>query len=124
MLVVLVPASPPAYAAISRVGVVSFTGASTTSLTLNWPETSGAKGYRVWRSIHKDMAHRRVARSVSGSAATVSGLKPGQTYCFQVQGKSGSKLGPAVGGHLPPDHSCAERSHRTGVQGDELQRLR
>ena len=93
MLVVLVPGSPPAYAAISRVGVVSFAGASTTSLTLNWPATSGARGYRVWRSIHKDMAYRRVARSVSGSAATVSGLKPGQTYCFQVQGKAGSKLG-------------------------------
>ena len=93
MLVVLVPASPPAHAAVSRVGVVAFTGASTTSLTLDWPKTSGARGYRVWRSIHKNMAHRRVARSVSGTAATVSGLKPGQTYCFQVQGKSGSKLG-------------------------------
>ena len=89
MIVVLVPASPPAFAAVSRVGVVSFAGASTTSLTLTWPKTSGARGYKVWRSIHKNMAYRKVARSVSGRAATVSGLKPGQTYCFQVQGKSG-----------------------------------
>ncbi len=93
MVVVLVPASPPAFAAISRVGVVSFTGASTTSLTLSWPKAGGARGYRVWRSLHKNMAYRSLARSVSGNAAKVSGLKPGETYCFQVQGKAGSKLG-------------------------------
>jgi len=93
LIVVLAPASPPAYAAISRVGVVTFARASTTTLTLTWPKTSGAKGYRVWRSTHKNMSYRKVARSVSGTRATVSGLKPGQTYCFQVQGKAGSKLG-------------------------------
>ena len=93
LLAVLVPASPPAFAAISRVGVVTFAGASTTSLTLSWPKASGARGYLVWKSIHKDMAYRTNARSVSGTAATVSGLKPGETYCFQVQGKAGTKLG-------------------------------
>ena len=93
LIVVLVPASPPAFAAISRVGVVTFAGASTTSLTLAWPKASGARGYQVWKSIHKDMAYRTVARSVSGTAATVSGLTPGETYCFQVQGKAGSSLG-------------------------------
>ena len=67
--------------------------ASTTSLTLHWPRTGGARGYRVWKSIHKRMSYRTVARSVSGTTATVSGLKPGQTYCFQVQGRAGSKFG-------------------------------
>ena len=93
LIVMLAPAAPPAWAAISRVGMVSFAGASTTSLTLTWPKASGARGYQVWKSIHKNMAYRTVARSVSGTAATVSGLKPGETYCFQVQGKAGSKLG-------------------------------
>jgi endonuclease/exonuclease/phosphatase family metal-dependent hydrolase len=93
LLALLLPASPPAFAAISRVGVVSFASASTTSITLTWPRAGGARGYQVWSSIHKDMTYRRVARSVSGTAAMVSGLRPGQTYCFQVQGKAGSKLG-------------------------------
>ena len=93
MLVVLVPASPPAYAGVSRVGVVVFTGANTTALALKWPRASGARGYRIWKSTHTNMAYRSVARSVRGTAATVSGLKPGRTYCFQVQGRAGSKFG-------------------------------
>src|SRR5688500_632157 len=93
LIVMMAPSTPPAWAAISRVGMVTFTGASTTSLTLAWPKASGARGYQVWKSIHKDMAYRTVARSVSGTTATVSGLQPGETYCFQVQGKAGSSLG-------------------------------
>jgi endonuclease/exonuclease/phosphatase family metal-dependent hydrolase len=93
LVALLVPASPPAFAAISRVGVVTFAHASTTSLTLSWPKTSGARGYLVWKSIHKNMAYRTNARAVSSSYAKVSGLKPGETYCFQVQGKAGTKLG-------------------------------
>src|SRR5687768_13638917 len=93
LVALLVPASPPAFAAISRVGVVSFAAASPTSITLSWPKASGARGYLVWKSIHKNMAYRTNARAVSGTSAKVSGLKPGETYCFQVQGKAGSRVG-------------------------------
>ena len=94
LLAVLVPASPPAFAAISRVGVVSFVGASTTSLTLSWPKVSGATSYEVFLS--RSQGHVRTATKVetpTGPSATVTGMNPGQTYCFQVRAKAGSSVG-------------------------------
>jgi endonuclease/exonuclease/phosphatase family metal-dependent hydrolase len=82
-----------AWAAPAQVGVVSFVGASTTSLKLSWPKVSGATSYEVFRSEHKNMSGATRVLSPTGTSATVTGMNPGQTYCFQVRAKAGSSVG-------------------------------
>ena len=93
LLTVLSPGVPPAWAAPAQVGVVSFVGASTTSLTLDWPAASGARGYEVWRSTHKNMSYATKVKTTTGSSATITGMSPGKMYCFQVRGRAGSSFG-------------------------------
>ena len=92
LLVALAPASPPAVAS-ARVGMVSFAAASSTTLTLTWPRASGVSGYQVYKSLHKNMAYAKTPKNVSGPTATVGGLTPGETYCFQVRGNASSSVG-------------------------------
>ncbi len=77
----------------AQVGMVSFVGASTTSLTLSWPEASGARDYEVWRSSRKDMSGAAIVETSTGTSATVTGMTPGKTYCFQVRARAGSSFG-------------------------------
>ena len=93
-------AAPPAWAAPAQVGLVSFVGASTTSLTLSWPKASGASGYEIFRSIHEDMSGATKVRTTAGTTATVTGMPPGKTYCFQVRGTAGSSIG------MRSPHAC------------------
>ena len=85
--------APPAWAAPARVGLVSFVRASTTTLTLSWPKASGATGYEIFRSLHEDMSSPTKVKTSTGTAATVTGMTPGKTYCFFVRGTSGSSIG-------------------------------
>ena len=87
-------AAPPAWAAPAQVGLVSFVRASTTSLTLSWPKASGATRYEIFRSLHEDMSSPTKVKTSTGTAATVTGMTPGKTYCFFVRGRSGSSIGP------------------------------
>ena len=87
-------AAPPAWAAPAQVGLVSFVRASTTSLTLSWPKASGATGYEIFRSTHKDLSDRTIVKTSAGTTATVTGMTQGKMYCFQVRGRSGSSIGP------------------------------
>lgn len=83
----------PASAAPAQVGVVSFVGASTTSLTLSWPKVSGATGYQVYRSIHTDMSGWTNVENPTSNAVTVTGMTPGKMYCFQVRATVGTSHG-------------------------------
>ncbi len=72
---------------------MSFVGASTTSLTLSWPGARGARGYEVWRSTRKNMSGATKVKTSTGTSATVTGMTPGKTYCFQVRARAGSSFG-------------------------------
>jgi endonuclease/exonuclease/phosphatase family metal-dependent hydrolase len=93
-------AAPPAWAAPAQVKLVSFVGASTTSLKLSWPHVSGATGYEIFRSVHTDMSGFTRVRISTGTSVTVTGMTPGTMYCFQVRGTVGS-----AHGMLSP-HTC------------------
>lgn len=81
----------------SRVKLVSFIGASTTSLTVGWRAAKRVKSYEFELSTNYDMVGRTTTKipATSGSRMTyvLSGLTPGQTYCVQVRGKRGKHYG-------------------------------
>jgi len=54
--------------------MVSFVGASTTSLTLSWPKASGATWYEIYRSNHENMSYPVLVKKSVGPAATVTGM--------------------------------------------------
>ena len=49
-------------------------------------------------STRKKTPYTKKVKRVSGSAATIYGLTPGRTYCFQVRALAGSSVG-FKGGH-------------------------
>jgi endonuclease/exonuclease/phosphatase family metal-dependent hydrolase len=77
----------------SQVKDVTIVAASTSSLTLRWPAATGADAYQVEFDTGLDMAHRRLAARTDATSYTLSGLRPGETYCFQVRGISGRQAG-------------------------------
>jgi len=106
-LIVLSVGVSSASARPAQVGTVSIVRASTSSLTLTWPSTSGARSYEVFRSTHENMSGARVVATPTGHSATIGGLSTGKTYCFQVRAKAGSSVGyrsahtckPTIRGH-------------------------
>jgi endonuclease/exonuclease/phosphatase family metal-dependent hydrolase len=99
-LLAALPLAPPAWAAPAQVGLVSFVAASTTSLTLSWPQADGASAYEIRQSSHVDMSSAATVKTTSATTATISGLATGQTYCFQVRARNGTSFG------LRSAHTC------------------
>jgi endonuclease/exonuclease/phosphatase family metal-dependent hydrolase len=81
----------------SRVQLVSFIGASTSSLTVSWPQAKRVKSYEFELATNYDMVGRTTRKipATSGSRMTyvLSGLTPGRTYCVQIRGKRGKYYG-------------------------------
>ena len=81
----------------SRVKLVSFIGASTTSLTVKWPAAKRVRSYEFELATNYDMVGRTTtkipATSSSRMTYVLTGLTPGQTYCVQVRGKRGRYYG-------------------------------
>ncbi|MGH1284734.1 PBP1A family penicillin-binding protein [Bacillus toyonensis] len=71
---------------------VAFDGAST--VTLNW---SGPAEVDAYAATYKATDGSSGSLSVSGTTATLSGIKPGVTYSFSVVAKKGTGTSPAVG---------------------------
>jgi endonuclease/exonuclease/phosphatase family metal-dependent hydrolase len=77
----------------AQVGLVQAVAATTTSLTLVWPQVVGATGYEVDMAGDVTMTDRRRVAEAGVSTATVSGLQPGASYCFQVRAMAGRTAG-------------------------------
>ncbi|MDT3494351.1 PBP1A family penicillin-binding protein [Bacillus toyonensis] len=71
---------------------VAFDGAST--VTLNW---SGPAEVDAYAATYKATDGSSGSLSVSGTTATLNGIKPGVTYSFSVVAKKGTGTSPAVG---------------------------
>ncbi|MEH7533998.1 PBP1A family penicillin-binding protein [Bacillus toyonensis] len=71
---------------------VAFDGAST--VTLNW---SGPTAVVAYAATYKATDGSSGSLSVSGTTATLGGIKPGVTYSFSVVAKKGTGTSPAVG---------------------------
>ncbi|CAA9363314.1 MAG: hypothetical protein AVDCRST_MAG36-2826 [uncultured Nocardioidaceae bacterium] len=75
-------------------GMVTVDRATTTSLTLSWPEASGADTYLVERGSDVGMVNRVVVERTHVNRTTITGLRPGSLYCFQVRAADGNETGP------------------------------
>ncbi|WP_434166565.1 PBP1A family penicillin-binding protein [Bacillus thuringiensis] len=71
---------------------VTFDGAST--VTLNW---SGPAEVDAYAASYKATDGSSGSLSISGTTATLGGIKPGVTYSFSVVAKKGTGTSPAVG---------------------------
>ncbi|EJR60171.1 1A family penicillin-binding protein [Bacillus cereus VD115] len=71
---------------------VAFDGTST--VTLNW---SGPTAVDAYAATYKATDGSSGSLSVSGTTATLGGIKPGVTYSFSVVAKKGTGTSPAVG---------------------------
>jgi endonuclease/exonuclease/phosphatase family metal-dependent hydrolase len=77
-----------------QVGRISIVGATDTTLRLTWPSTPRAGRYRVERGTDLQMTGRSTVRTTDASVVTVTGLRPGRLYCFQVRAENRNGLGP------------------------------
>ncbi|NRQ51665.1 endonuclease/exonuclease/phosphatase family protein [Aeromicrobium stalagmiti] len=65
------------------------TASTTTSITLDWP--GGSSGYRTfYATSYSGVLTSSTAKKSAGSAVRITGLKPGQMYCFQTATGSGA----------------------------------
>ncbi|OUA83409.1 PBP1A family penicillin-binding protein [Bacillus thuringiensis] len=71
---------------------VTFAGAST--VTLNW---SGPAEVDAYAASYKATDGSSGSLSISGTTATLGGIKPGVTYSFSVVAKKGTGTSPAIG---------------------------
>ncbi|WP_242214189.1 penicillin-binding protein 1A [Bacillus cereus group sp. BfR-BA-01383] len=71
---------------------VNFDGAST--VTLNW---SGPAEVDAYAASYKASDGSSGSLSISGTTATLGGIKPGVTYSFSVVAKKGTGTSPAIG---------------------------
>ncbi|MGE7860757.1 PBP1A family penicillin-binding protein [Bacillus mobilis] len=71
---------------------VTFDGSST--VTLNW---SGPAAVDAYAASYKATDGSSGSLSISGTKATLGGIKPGVTYSFSVVAKKGTGTSPAVG---------------------------
>ncbi|PGZ10972.1 penicillin-binding protein [Bacillus cereus] len=71
---------------------VTFDGAST--VTLNW---SGPAEVDAYAASYKASDGSSGSLSISGTTATLGGIKPGVTYSFSVVAKKGTGTSPAIG---------------------------
>lgn len=81
----------PAEALVSAPKSLVITGATTTTVSLDWQDVSRITQYRVQYSTKKDLSNATSVR-FTGSAGTVKGLRPNTSYWFRVRAlrKSGS----------------------------------
>ena len=99
LVVLLLPRHPAAWrSASAQPGTISFTATSKTALKLDWPSVTRAGAYEVFMSTREKTPYTKKVKRVSGSTATIYGLSPGRTYCFQVRALAGSSVG-FKGGH-------------------------
>lgn len=86
----------------AKVGLVTFTGATTTSLTVDWSSVGGADEYYVyWATSHSAVVSpKRAYRKVAASQTTITGLKPGVAYYVQARavrdGVMGDRSAPSA----------------------------
>ncbi|NWK70564.1 PBP1A family penicillin-binding protein [Bacillus paramycoides] len=97
---------------------VTFDGAST--VTLNW---SGPSEVDAYASSYKATDGTSGSLSVSGTTATLGGIKPGVTYSFSVVAKKGTGTSPAVGASFTapggtPDAKKAEEEAKKKAEED------
>ena len=92
--------------------MISFVGATKTSLTLSWPRVSGATSYEVFRSIREKTPYTTLVKRSTGPTTTIGGLVPGKTYCFQVRAKAGSRVGFKGAHACKPTIRCEGRGQR------------
>ncbi|WP_340556403.1 chitinase [Streptomyces sp. GSL17-111] len=117
----VVPEAPDA----PTVGTVT-----SSSIALSWAPVTGATGYNVYRDGSR-------VQSVSGTAATVSGLAEDTAYDFQVtatnaageSGKSATVTGRTSKGGTPPGNPAVPKHALTGYwqnfdNGATVQKLR
>ncbi|MGQ4512069.1 glycosyl hydrolase family 18 protein [Streptomyces sp. DW26H14] len=113
-------------------GGLAASGATASSVNLNWSAASGATGYNVYQGGTK-------VQSASGTSATVSGLAANTTYRFQVSatnsaGESAKSAAVSVtttsgGGTTPPGGGTVPKHAVTGYwqdfdNGAAVQKLR
>lgn len=94
-LLLLAFAQPAQAATPAQVTKVQVVGASTTSLTLDWPTIKGATRYDIFYSTNYDTLPTVSTKVKTGASSdfTVTKLLPGVTYCFMVRAVSGSTVG-------------------------------
>jgi endonuclease/exonuclease/phosphatase family metal-dependent hydrolase len=89
-----ITATAEAAARPGQVGMVQVTKATTTSLHLQWPKTAQATQYIVEVATDEQLSDRRTYDTVTRNAAWVTGLAPGQVYCFDVIARNSHGNGP------------------------------
>jgi len=79
-----------------QVGLITFTGASMSSLTVDWPDVDGAERYEVFTHTNYNTlpSVTKPAAVVEGSKATVTGLRKGTDYFVQVRAVNSADNGP------------------------------
>ncbi|PGM65850.1 penicillin-binding protein [Bacillus cereus] len=97
---------------------VAFDGSST--VTLNW---SGPSEVDAYAASYKATDGTSGSLSVSGTTATLGGIKPGVTYSFSVVAKKGTGTSPAVGASFTapggtPDAKKAEEEAKKKAEED------
>ncbi|MBE5105387.1 PBP1A family penicillin-binding protein [Bacillus thuringiensis] len=98
---------------------VTFDGAST--VTLNW---SGPAEVDAYAASYKANDGSSGSLSISGTTATLGGIKPGVTYSFSVVAKKGTGTSPAVGASFTapggtPDAKKAEDEAKKKAEEDQ-----
>lgn len=98
LVVGLFGAPAEAAAKPSKVGLITFTGASLSgtkaSLSLRWPAARNARSYELFLSTsYSGVMKAKVHKRTSKTSITLTGLKRGATYFVTVRGVNGSKKG-------------------------------
>lgn len=96
-----------------EVGMVVVKRATRDSLTLAWHEVPGARHYLVERATDLGMSNRSVPERTDDNRITVTGLRPGLLYCFQVRGVNSA--GAGTRSHKACQRTVAEEGSRTGT---------
>lgn len=98
LVVGLFGAPAEAAAKPSKVGLITFTGASLSgtkaSLSLRWPAARNARSYELFISpSYSGVLKAKVYKRTSKTSITLAGLKRGATYFVTVRGVNGSRKG-------------------------------
>ncbi len=105
------PVPPP------KVDPVQIVGNDLTSQRLDWWEVRRATSYRVFLSTRMDLGDSHLIQKVRTTEATVTGLTPGTTYCYQVQA-----FNHRVAGRKSP-RSCKTTVVATGTDTGPVYRV-
>lgn len=75
------------YSAPAKPTLSSVSRAGSGKLKLTWKKVSGASGYQIYRSIHKNSGYRKI-KTISGKSAPVytdRGLRKGRRYYYKIR---------------------------------------